>query len=429
MKLLAVGYRFLAGLVTLMVLLVNLRLYSAAPSQAYGPEKLGPDVLPQLEFIGKKLHQGTGEEMQGLFPEGYFFTHTLYGLSWVEVGLRSAPGTDLHNQAIQETSWALEQIESPKGKAPFPPEQKPAYGIFYTGWSNWLRGGALMLQSPEKRPKDEVERFQNECQEMAEAFEQSPLPFLTSYTSQTWPVDSVVAIAALRLHDKLYPARFTNTIERWKSAARQSAETSTGLLPHRVDYRTGEMLEGARASSQSLIVRFLIEIDPTWAQTQYTSFRQQFIRPVFGIYGTHEYPPGIFSLGDVDSGPLIGGVSLSATVVSLAAAQVYGDSNLANAYLQSGEALGFPWQIGAEKSYAFGLLPVGDAFLVWAKTSSPWVAEKQTTEWPPLVPWYWRLPAHLVSIVFMLIVWLVDLRKLSSRFGRQQKSNPSQAGV
>jgi hypothetical protein len=286
-----------------------------------------------------------------------------------------------------------------------------------------------MLQSPEKRPKDEVERFQEKCQEMAEAFEHSQLPFLTSYTSQTWPVDSVVAIAALRLHDKLYPPRFANTIERWKSAARQSAEASTGLLPHRVDSQTGEILEGARASSQSLIVRFLLEIDPAWAQTQYTSFRQQFIRPVFGIYGTHEYPPGVFSLGDVDSGPLIGGVSLSATVVSLAAAQVYGDRNLADAYLQSGEALGFPWQIGAEKSYAFGLLPVGDAFLVWAKTSSPWVAEKQTTEWPPLVPWYWRLPAHLVSIVFMVIVWLVDLRKLSSGSGRQQKSNPSQVGV
>jgi hypothetical protein len=185
MKLLAIGYRLLAGLVTLLALLVNLRLYSTAPSQAYGPKKLGPDVLPQLEFIGRKLHQGTGEEMQGMFPEGYFFSHALYGLSWVELGLRSAPGTDLHTRVVQETTWALEQIESPKGKAPFPFEQKPANGIFYAGWSNWLRGGTLMLQAPEKRPKDEVERFQKECQEMAEAFEQSQLPFLTSYTSQT----------------------------------------------------------------------------------------------------------------------------------------------------------------------------------------------------------------------------------------------------
>jgi hypothetical protein len=97
---------------------------------------------------------------------------------------------------------------------------------------------------------------------------------------------------------------------------------------------------------------------------------------------------------------------------SLAAAQAYGDSNLADAYLQSGEALGFPWQIGAEKSYAFGLLPVGDAFLVWAKTSSPWVAEKQSTELPPLVPWHWRLPVQLASAIFTVILWLVDLRKL-----------------
>jgi hypothetical protein len=217
---------------------------------------------------------------------------------------------DLHNQAIQEAHWALEQIESPKGKAPFPYEQKPAYGIFYAGWSNWLRGGTLMLQTPEKRPRDSVERFQKECGKIAEAFEQSELPFLRAYPSQTWPVDSVVAIAALRLHDKLYPARFTSTIEHWKSVARQYADANTGLLPHRVNYRTGKILEDPRGSSQSLIARFLIEIDPDWGQTQYASFRQQFIRPVFGIYGTHEYPPGVFSLGDVDSGPLIGGVSL-----------------------------------------------------------------------------------------------------------------------
>lgn len=421
MKILTTGSRFLAGLLTLLVILVNLRLYSAAPSQAYGLEKLGPDILPQLQFIGRKLHQGAGEEMQGLFPEGYFFSHTLYGLSWVEVGLRSAPETDLHNQAIQEAYWALEQIESPKGKAPFPFEQKPAYGIFYAGWSNWLRGGVLMLQTPEKRPKSEVEQFQKECKDIAEAFEQSDLPFLAAYPSQTWPVDSVVAIAALRLHDKLYPARFTSTIERWKSEVHQYADASTGLLPHRVNYRTGEALEGPRGSSQSLIMRFLLEIDPIWLQTQYASFRQQFIRPVFGIYGTHEYPPGVFSLGDVDSGPLIGGVSLSATVVSLATAQVYADNNLADAYLQSGEAMGFPWQTGAEKSYAFGLLPVGDAFLVWAKTSSPWVAEKQATALPPLVPWHWRLPVQLASAVFIIILWLADLRKFSRRFGRQQR--------
>lgn len=410
MKILTFGYRLLAVLFTFLILLINARLYSAAPSQTYS-EGLGPDVLPQLQFIGRQLHQGSGEEMQGLFPEGYFFSHTLYGLTWVEVGLRSTPGTDLHSQAIREASWALEQIESQIGKAPFPREQKPAYGIFYAGWSNWLRGGVLMLQAPEERSQNEAQQFQKECQEIAEAFEQSKTPFLAAYPGQAWPVDSVVAVAALRLHDKLYPLQFTKTIESWKNTAKQFADPGTGLLPHRVDYLTGEMLEGPRSSSQSLIARFLVEIDPDWAQIQYASFRQQFIRPIFGIYGTREYPPGIFSLGDVDSGPLIGGVSLSATVVTLAAAQVHGDSNLADAYIQSGEAIGFPWQIGTEKSYAFGLMPIGDAFLVWAKTSSLWVAEKPSINPQPLVPWYWRLPIQLTSLVLVVALWYSDISK------------------
>ncbi len=42
--------RLTAALLALVFLVINLRLY-APGSTDHGPEKLGPDVLPQLRFI------------------------------------------------------------------------------------------------------------------------------------------------------------------------------------------------------------------------------------------------------------------------------------------------------------------------------------------------------------------------------------------
>src|SRR5262249_40809243 len=148
----------------------------------------------------------------------------------------------------------------------------------------------------------------------------SPTPFLSAYPGQSWPVDNVVAIAALRLHDTLLPPRFDALIARWLDAARARLDPATGLLPHRVDPATGEPLEGARGSSQSIIARFLPEIDLAWGRAQYALFRERFVTTVAGLPGVREYPHDAPGQGDVDSGPLIAGVSLSATVVTLGAA-------------------------------------------------------------------------------------------------------------
>ncbi len=182
--------------------------------------------------------------------------------------------------------------------------------MFYVGWSSWLRGGVLMLQQPADRPAAEIERFAADCAALAAAFDRSPTPFLTAYPGQAWPVDSTVAVAALRLHDTLLPARFAPTIERWLREARERLDPATGLLPHRADPSTGQPLEGARGSSQSVIARFLSEIDPAWGREQYALFRQQFVATPLGVAGLREYPHGSAGRGDVDSGPLVLGVSL-----------------------------------------------------------------------------------------------------------------------
>ncbi|MCA0455820.1 MAG: hypothetical protein LCI00_17720 [Chloroflexi bacterium] len=396
----------IAAPITLLLGVVNVRLYYTA----YTPDH--SDVVPQLAFIKEQLLTGTGEEMQGFFPEGYFFSYTLYGLAWVDVGLQD---TAQQAKALDEARWALQALESDKGTGVFSASLTPPYGVFYAGWSNWLRGGILKLQTPEERDPAEVERFQNELTALAAAFDANDSPFLQAYPGQAWPVDSTVAVAALHLHDTLFEPQFEAIISRWVALAKTKLDPTTGLLPHRVSASTGDLLDGTRGSSQSVIQRFLPEIDPTWAAAQYPLFRQQFASTILGIPGIREYPIGTDGIGDVDSGPLIGGMSLSASVVTVAAARVEGDNELADALLNVGEALGMPVSLGNSKRYALGVLPIGDAFLAWAKSASPWTFIPQPPTLPELIASWWRLPIHILSLVIITGLWWKTRRSRQAR--------------
>ena len=225
-----------------------------------------------------------------------------------------------------------------------------------------------------------------------------------AYSGHAWPVDSVVAIAALRQHDRLFPPRYEQVIRRWVEEAQARLDPQTGLLPHRVHPETGAMLEGARGSSQSMINRFLPEIDAAWGREHYLSFREQFVVIPLGV---REYPVGTDGVGDVDSGPLLLGISASASVVSIGAARANLDAPLADALSGGAEAVGFPLEWGGQKRYGLGLLPVGDAMLAWSRATLP--APDGVSPAPKnTVPGGWRWPLHGLSLAALIVVWFPE---------------------
>ncbi|MEU4885460.1 MULTISPECIES: hypothetical protein [Streptomyces] len=401
-------------LVSVCALLGAVRL--AVPATT-GTDGHPPGVQRQLTFLREALDDGAGDEAQEMFPEGYFFLHALYGLSWVETGMRAPAGE--RSTALREARWALGRLESPSGRAPFSPGLTPPYGVFHRGWSNWLRGGVLSLQPAGQRDPAEVRRFTRDSAVLGAAFDASRSPYLEAYPGQAWPVDSTVAIASLRLHDTLLPDRFDGTVQRWLREVRERLDPRTGLLPHRAAPGTGEPVEVARGTSQSLIQRFLIDIDPVFAGEQYLRFRDRYVVSPLGLGpAVREYPHGMDGPADVDSGPLPLGVSLSASAVTIGAAQAHGDAPLAAALAGVSELAGLPVDTPWTKRYAFGLIPVGDAFLAWSKTARPWVAEDpppppaQTSAW-------WRLPALSLLAALGAAPWLPALvRRRRRRGGR-----------
>ena len=356
-------------------------------------------VVKQLAFLRAEIEGGADHAAQQQFPEGYFFLNALYGLTWVQVGLADpARSAD----AAAEARWALDRLKSPDGTAAFDASLRPRYGVFYAGWTNWLRGGLIALQHSEAAELDE---FTSASVELATAFRTAKTPFLEAYPGQAWPVDSAVAIASLRLHDDLVAPRFGRIATNWVAAAKTELDPATGLLPHQV----APMTTGARATSQSMIQRFLVEIDPAFARAQYEIFRDRFV----GGIGVREYPDGVDGVADVDSGPLILGVSLSATVVTMGAARVQHDP-LADRLGREGDLLGLPISGPKTKRYMFGALPIGDAFLAWSASARPIVAGDQ----PELDggSGWWRGPWLLALWLPALILWcLVRFRRRRRR--------------
>ncbi|HEY0637328.1 MAG TPA: hypothetical protein VGD67_06755, partial [Pseudonocardiaceae bacterium] len=365
----------------------------------------------QLEFLRGELDAGSAERMQRLFPEGYFFSWALYGLTWTELGRHEPEHRD---EALREGREALRRLDSAAGTAVFDERLRPRYGVFHAGWSNWLRGTLVALDPGDEELRRE---FGDRSAELAAAFDEAGTPFLAAYPGQAWPVDSVVAVASLRLHDHVLGPRFAVTAERWVAAARQRRDPATGLLGHRADPRTGAPVEGARGSSQSVVHRFLVEVDPAFAREQYERFRERFVvRPLGLAPAVREYPVGTEGAGDVDSGPLVLGASLSATVVTLGAARVQGDEPLATALARFAELTGLPLHTWSTKRYGLGILPVGDAFLAWSRTARPWVAEGVPAPAATVTP-FWRVPLLAVLALLAALPWLPAVLRRSRRGG------------
>lgn len=387
-------YLVLAVLVSAAVLVPAARLYETSRSV--------DDVAAQLRYLRGRLDHGAAEQAQQLFPEGFFFSYALYGLAWLDVGT-ARPA--LRGSALREARWALGHLDSAAGRAPFDRGLRPKYGVFYMGWTNRLRGGIVRLAG---RDAPETAPFDRDCAALARAF-RADGPFLSAYPGQAWPVDSVVAVSALRLHDEVTGApTYGPVIARWLRQARARADPATGLLPH----QTAPSTTGPRGSSQSLILRFLPEVDPAWARVQYESFRQRFVTTRLGLPSVLEYPKGTEGAGDVDSGPLILGVSASATVVALGTARVNGDGALAGDLTGLAEATGAPVRLGGTR-YAFGVLPIGELFLAWSASAPARTGASAEMAADGSVPAWWRLPWSGLAVIVVAACWTpVVLRRL-----------------
>lgn len=360
----------------------------------------GLALVPHLRDVQHRIEHGGAEDMQALFPEGFVFSHAMTALAWTELAIDLPAEHPVRAEAIDAVHRSLAALESPAGTAPFSPSLSPPHGVFHAAWRNHVRAGLVWLTD------DPTERatLTMDCTVLARAFDAWSDPFLESYPGQAWPVDSVVGISSLTACEHLLGVDHRSTVERWRASARDRA-------PDGLFHYQGERVR--RASSTVVMLRFLHEVDPAWARTHYDQFRSDFVTTRASLPAVQEYADGR-GTGDVDTGPLLWGVSLASTVIGGGVARLYGDERLYNGIHGLGEALAMPLPTRRGRSWALGLLPVGEAFVLWSRTARPWFTEPVAVQTPsPVPPFWWRL--WWEGPLWLLVVLLVTYPSRAAR--------------
>jgi hypothetical protein len=394
------------------VLQFNFRLLSPTLNSEARQRK---DLLRQLTFLEEALHaEGMGEQMQEFYPEGYFFSHVLYGLAWCEYSNKYQTTGEERERALKEAHFALQQLEGDQGSMVFDPGLNPPYGIFYQGWCNYLRAKLVSI-TPAGEDTLLRSSFAEHCALIAELLDSTSSPWLESYPYQCWPSDPTLAVASLSLSRKLTGVSHDSTVTRWLTKVKDRLDPATGMIPHMAECAGDTFPEGARGCSSVLMIRFMAEMDPAFAQEQFLLLKRQFLMKRLGRFAIREYPKGTFGSGDVDSGPVVFGMGFSATIVGIGMANAMGEEGLAASLSGSIEAFGLPTRSGGKKRYIFGAVPVADAFIAWGKATAPVMP-------PPAEPVRQGLSVlvmHFVSLLPLLLwgwrFWRRNLKVTSSR--------------
>lgn len=190
-----------------------------------------------------------------------------------------------------------------------------------------------------------------------------------TYPGEVYLPDNAVALAALALAERAGLAPTDPTLSAralLEKIHRRHADPTTGLLPFRLDGGCGAS-GGLRASGASWSLLYLAHVDEAYALRGYEALRKAFLdAPIPGVLGVREWPRGVERGGDVDSGPLLLGLSPAATGFTVALARRAGDQGTLRGLLDTAEIAGFSVSWRGRRGYLTAPL-VGDAILLAAR--------------------------------------------------------------
>jgi hypothetical protein len=352
-------------LVMVVIVMINISLNYEPELTVSKGDTIDCSILKELTGLKGALDNRADAEMQNIYPEGYVFLNSVYALAWLAF-LDNEQHAQYLDAGLSEIEKAWLKINSSTGKAPFNEDLSLPYGAFYNGWSTYVLGSKLMLENNDQRREDEVAQFRQQCEWIAAAIQKQTFP--PSYYGGTWPTDVVLCVASLALYDKVFETRYKDVIAEWVSQVRTHLDEN-GMIPHSISSGKGKVKENARGSSMSLMLIFLHEINPQFAQEQFVIFKENFIHSKLGLTGVREYPKGQFGTGDVDSGPVILGFGGAATIVGMQTLSLFGEHTTSLKIRNTVEAMAFPMIGENDKVYFFGLLPIADAFICWSHGS------------------------------------------------------------
>ena len=200
----------------------------------------------------------------------------------------------------------------------------------------------------------------------------SPTGLLDTFPGRAYPTDVAAVAAAIAVHGRVTGADHTAVIAHWAQRVRAvQIDPGTGLVIQRMGV-DGQAHDAPRASGTGLAAYFAGFADRSLAEELAAAlFRQE--RGGLGFGAIEEYGDGYEGVGDMDSGPLILGISMSATGFALAPARAFGHRDRFTRLFRTTELFGLSLRSGTRLRFATGGV-IGNALLLAFLTSGPELA-------------------------------------------------------
>lgn len=207
---------------------------------------------------------------------------------------------------------------------------------------------------------------------MVARMEQSPTLSAESYPDECWSFCNAVALAAIKASDVLDGSDHSALTKAWIANAKSKlTDPATGLLvsSYTLD---GKTRDGPEGSSIWMVAHALRAVDPAFAEDQYHRAKKLLGRSILGFGFAREWPAAHKGATDVDSGPIVPLLEVSAGSSGLAfvAAASFHDDAYLRELQTTLDFAAFPIEKGGRLAYAASN-QVGDAVVLYALSLGP----------------------------------------------------------
>lgn len=320
-----VGYLSLAAIFWLSILHLFWR-----PRITLGTSETDPVAVPMavaMEEMWREVVKGSGEidEMRGVNPEWDFMGRTFFILGEANLALRVPERKQVCLETIDLLLADTLQLEEQEGMGFFllgyyrdqPWVQQPPRSVFVDGEIALCLGARRLLEEK----KEWREEFNERVDLIIERLEKSPTLCAESYPDECWMFCSSVVMATLRMSEVLDGRDHSDLTERWLEIARDRlVDEETGMLisAFQLDGTPHPAGPGPEGSTIWLAAHMLQVVDEGFADEQYRLAREHLGRTLLGFGYSREWPHLQLLAADIDSGPVVPFLGLSASASGLA---------------------------------------------------------------------------------------------------------------
>ena len=198
----------------------------------------------------------------------------------------------------------------------------------------------------------------------------SPMGLIETYPGEAYPTDVAAVAAAIAVHGRVTGVDHHAVLAHWAKMVREKQiDKASGLVIQRMGATDGRPHDAPRGSGTGLAAYFAGFADRKVAELLTDGLLRQ-EATFLGFGAIREYAPGHKGEGDIDSGPVVLGVSVSATGFALAPLRAYGHPDSFRRIYRTTELFGV--RVGGSERTRFATGgPIGNALLLAFLTSGP----------------------------------------------------------